>query len=300
MQQEAVENELASLLRKNSIPVIVMRGNDIAKEIYNDANCRTSSDIDFLIQRKNAVKADSILSQEGYKSEIKTPFKYCLSRIHHAAYRHSQNNMVIEMHWNFGLPYFFRLTSEEIWNEVIFTDSGQPRLSSEMIVIMLLIHHHSHSFRELKILVDILWALHKYKDEIDWYTFTNKLRKVGLIKTTQITLHQIQRLWNQSPDEIPSINTLEQAILTSGHKDPKFLKAYFRMDVDRDYHTQIYKDKLVSRFALDRRVMIILSFFKTVFPVPQAIKELYGDMRNWTLPFNYLRFIRWRVKEWTR
>jgi hypothetical protein len=208
--------------------------------------------------------------------------------------------MVIEMHWNFGLPYFFRLSSEEIWDDVIFTDSGKPRLSSEMIVIMLLIHHHSHSYRELKILVDILWALHKYKDEIDWYTFSNKLRKIGLIKTTQITLNQIQNLWKDSPDEILSIKTLEQAIQTSGHKDPKFLLSYFQMDVDRDYHPQVYKDKLVSRFALDRRAMIILSFVKTLFPVPQAIKELYGDMRNWTLPFNYLKFIRWRVKEWTR
>jgi len=43
----------------------------------------------------------------------------------------------------------------------------------------------------------------------------------------------------------------------------------------------------------------MLSYFKTLFPVPEAIKELYGDRRNFTLPLNYLRFIKWRVREWT-
>ena len=59
-----------------------------------------------------------------------------------------------------------------------------------------------------------------------------------------------------------------------------------------------YKDKLIERLALDRLSTTVLSYFRTLFPVPEAIKELYKDRRNWYLPFNYLKFIKWRVKEW--
>jgi hypothetical protein len=43
---------------------------------------------------------------------------------------------------------------------------------------------------------------------------------------------------------------------------------------------------------------MVFSFVKALFPVTKAIKALYDDKRNWTLPFNYLKFIRWRLKEW--
>ena len=53
MRQEAVEKEILQLLGAEQIPAIVMKGNEIAKEIYNDPNCLTSSDIDILIRKKS-------------------------------------------------------------------------------------------------------------------------------------------------------------------------------------------------------------------------------------------------------
>ena len=156
MQQEAIENEIFTILGKKKVPSVVIKGNKIAREIYDDPNCRASSDIDILIRREDAEKVDMILREAGYIAEADIPLIYCLSRIHHAIYYHPRNNMLIEIHWGFGVPYFFKLDSEEIWDEVIISDSGEARLSPEMLMFMLLIHHHSHSFRELKILVDIL------------------------------------------------------------------------------------------------------------------------------------------------
>ncbi len=200
VKQEAVENEIISLLRRRGIPAAVIKGNRIAKEIYDDLNCRTSADIDILIRRGDAIKVESVLSKAGYIGDSDIPLIYCLSRIHHTTYYHPQNNIPIEIHWRFGIPYFFKITSEEIWNEVIFADSGQARLTPEMLMIMLLIHHHSHSFRELKILVDILWSLYKYDNEIDWHKFAKRLRKIGLLKSTQIILSQVQSLWKETAE----------------------------------------------------------------------------------------------------
>jgi len=298
-QQEAIEKDIFSLLRNHDIPAVIMKGNEIAREIYDDPNCRSSVDIDILIRREEAVQVDSFLTGAGYAGDSKIPLIYCLSRIHHATYYQPRNHMYIEIHWNFGVPYFYELTSEEIWKEVFLTDAGERKLSSGMLLIMLLIHHHMHSFRELKILVDILWAFHKYGDKVDWQLFAQKIKKAGLSKTTLITLSQMNDLWKESVHEMEPVQALKQELENTGCRIPKFLLSYFKMDLDKEYHSRIYKDKLLARFALDRWPVIILSFPRTLFPVPEAIKEVYKDKRNWTLPYNYLRFIKWRIGDWT-
>ena len=95
-----------------------------------------------------------------------------------------------------------------------------------------------------------------------------------------------------------SIQILQHEIVRMECKVSSFLLSYFRMDLNKKYHSEIYKDKLIARLALDKWSTIILSYFKTLFPVPLAVKELFQDKRTWTLPFNYLRFIRWRIKDW--
>ncbi len=297
-RQEAIEKEITGLLRKERIQSVVIKGNDIAKEIYGDPNCRSSADIDLLIRQKDAFRVESVLLAAGYIGDVKIPLKYCLYRIHHATYYHPEQHVPVEIHWNFGVPYFFRLTSEEIWNHVVIDDSGRYRLTPEMLLIMLLIHHHTHSFRELKILVDILWALYRYEKEINWKDFGKRLDSTGLAKTTLLTLKQIMDFW-------PEVNAFEPVdILLSSlekrTKVPGFLISYFRMELDRDYNRSIYKDKLFARLALDRWSQIIFSYFRTLFPPAEAIRQLYGDKGVLFLPINYLRFITWRVRDWIR
>jgi len=299
IKQEAIEKDIIFLLQKKDIPAIIIRGNEIAREIYGEPYSRNSTDVDILIKLSDALLVDSILTDNKYSRNDSLPLKFWFHRLHHAVYYHPETNDIIEVHWNFGIPSFFRLSSEEIWSEVISGDAGQDKLSPEMLVIMLLMHHHMHAFRELRILVDILWALHKYEGIIDWYTFALKLKNIGLIKTTQITLNQIQSLWKEISKEMISIQTLQQAINNTGYRKRKFLLNYFHLDIRKNYQSRFYEDKVMARLALDKWSTIMLSYFKTLFPVPEAIKELYGDRRNFTLPLNYLRFIKWRVREWT-
>jgi hypothetical protein len=242
---------------------------------------------------------DALLKKQGYACMEKTPVKYCFNHIHHAAYNHSGKSSVVEIHWNFGVPYFFGLTSDDIWEKTLRTGSGEYRLLPEMQLILLLVHHHSHSFRELKILVDILWALNRFEHDIDWNAFAGRIEKIGLVKTAMISLNQIRSLWDETDNNIPAVRALEKGLGHRGNRLPKFLTTYFRMDLERETPYSLYKDKFIARFALDGWSRIGMSFLKTLIPAPVAIKELYGDYRNLTLPLNYLRFLSWRIKEWT-
>lgn len=297
MRQEAVEKELLGLLRKNGITAINFKGNAIAKDIYQDPNCRTSVDIDFLIKQSDAPRVDEIMSQAGYSRTNDKPVAFWLSRLHHAVYIHPKTRHIIEMHWNFAIPYLFNLSSEEIWEDVIDADTGEARLSPEMMLISLLIHHWIHAFSELKILLDIIWTLYTYKNEIDPYLFSRRLRKIGLVKTTRLSLNQMQDIFQESLKEIRVFPILKDE-LKSGYKTSELLLSFFKIDIEKSDLKQQNKGNLIIRFALDRWSIIIFSFVKTLLPFPNAIKELYNDRRNWFLPFNYLRFLAWRMKRW--
>jgi hypothetical protein len=296
MQQEAVEKEIVALLGGQGIPSVVVRGNRIAQELYNDPNCRTSSDIDILIRMSDALHADSVLSMAGYQRNDSLPLKFWFYRIHHAVYRYPETDHLIEVHWNFGIPSFFRISSEEIWDEVVSADSGRYKLSPGMLVIMLLMHHYMHAFRELRILVDILWALYKYEDMIDWHKLALEVKKIGLTKSTLITLNQIGSLWAETSRLMKSVQTLQQELEGTGCSVPKMLLNYFQMDIREKYQPRLFKDKVMPRLALDKWPVIIFSYLKTLLPVPGAIRELYDSKSKWTLPYDYLRFIKWRLK----
>ena len=168
-----------------------------------------------------------------------------------------------------------------------------------MTIAMLLIHHHTHSFRELKILVDVLWALHKNDGSMDWGKLTCRLKEIGLAKTTIISLHQLETLW---PEEagLRAVKFLKQGMKDLGCSCSRCLLSYFRIDVQRTVPYNAYHERLMARFALDDWRTILLSFLTVLVPIPEAISALYNDRRFWTLPINYLRYIIWRVREWTR
>jgi hypothetical protein len=154
-----------------------------------------------------------------------------------------------------------------------------------------------HCFREFRILTDVLWALYKYEKAIDWKMFVRKIERIGLIKTTRITLSQMKDLWGETINEMEAIRILREELHTTKKESPKLI-SYFEMDLDREYLFESTKDKLMARFALDCISTISQSFVKLLFPLPEVIKELYEDRRRWMLPFNYMKFIKWRVKEW--
>jgi putative nucleotidyltransferase-like protein len=298
MQQETIEKEIVSLFSSKDIPSIVIKGNRIAKDIYNDPNCRNSSDIDILIKQSDVHSADKILSEKGFKRPDKNPIGFWISRLHHAQYRHPNWKDFIEIHWHFGIPGFFNLNSAQIWHEIKQNNSGQLRLSPEMTFILLLMHHHMHAFRDLKILLDIVWAAHAYEREIRWTRLPEKLRSIGLVKTTKIALKQARSLWGNDFFKGSELWRFKAEMEKMHPKVPGFLNAYFKLQVeDRNLH-QIKKDDIFFRFALDHWLTILFSFLKTAFPFPDAIKQLYDDQRNWRLPKNYLRFVKWRLEEW--
>lgn len=296
VKQESIENDIISSLKHKNIPSLVIKGNAIAREVYNDLNCRSSSDIDILIRREDAFLVDKILLNSGYERETDIPFRYSFYHLHHAGYLYPKYNIHIEIHWHFGLQHSKRLTPHDIWQGVIYDESGIYRLSPEMMLILLFLHHHHHAFRELKVLVDIFWALYKYRSIINPNSFVQKLKRHGILKIAFISLKQIMSIWHDAVQEFQFLVDIHRDLENAGCRVPLFLSSYFMMQSDKGHHSNL-KDRFMTRLTHDNQTDIVLSYLRSILPHPEAIKGLYEDRRLWKLPMNYLRFIIWRIKE---
>ncbi|MDM7987665.1 MAG: nucleotidyltransferase family protein [Smithella sp.] len=297
LRQEATEKNVVTTLGRESISVCIIKGNEIARIIYEDPNCRSSVDIDVLVRQGDVTKADFLLRAAGYKPE-ETSLEYLMLHKQHAVYQDPAHGNMIELHWHFGIPYFFKLSSMAMWKEVIIEKDGRGHLSPEMFLILLLIHHHNHSFSEFKILVDLLWAFNKYDEVINWDSFAAKLKKFGLTRATLISISQMEGLWQDDVLRLQSIGKLKLSLTAMDCKVPEYLISYFKFNLDRSSGLTL-RDKIAGRFALDGLRTTFLSYLKTACPPPDAIQSFYHCKSSLMLPVNYLRFILWRVKHWT-
>ena len=290
--QEAAEAGVKTLLGEHGIECLVIKGNAISRQIYEAGYFRVSSDIDILIREEDIFRADDLLRSSGYLREEQSALAFRARRLHHAVYFDPAGHAV-ECHWNFGIPGFFDLSSAEIWQEVIFEDGVPARLSQEMTIILLLMHHYMHFFRDLWVLVDILHALSRYGESIDQEVFGRRLLKIGLVRTSIIALDQITDLWGEAA--IGDLNQLTQSLKIRAV--PRYLLYYFRINMEQEAFTQSRMDRFFARLALDRLSVMAGSFMKIFLPGPKVIMAYYGDNRHWILPYNYCRFILWRLRD---
>ena len=299
MRQEALEKDVVAAFSKRGIPTCIIKGNEIARSIYDDPNCRSSADIDVLIRTSDLINADKILCENGFMRQDSLPLPFWIGRLHHAVYSSARKICLLELHWDFGYPLYFNLTPDEIWNGVVGSDTEGYSLAPESMVVLLFMHHFRHGFRDFKILVDILWSFHRYDGIINWQEFAGKLKKIGLIKTAIIILDQLDSLWHLSDGRLESFKSLRKQLESLPIHTPKFLLRYFKIDIEKEYKTSGALDMEMSKLVLDKKSKVLYSFVKILFPRPHDIMAFYPETGNWMLPFNYLRFICWRITKWT-
>lgn len=298
MRQEAVEKGVMAVLARERIMACIIKGNTLARTIYEDLNCRSSADIDLLVRTGDLAAADKLLGEMGFLRHDSLPLNFVTKRLHHLVYSNDEKCIPIELHWDFGYPLYFNLTPDEIWKGVRGNEREGYFLTPENTVIMLLMHHFRHGFRELKILVDILWSFYRYEKMIDWRNFAGTLRKFGMIKTTVIILQQLDDLWGLRKDKLESLNILRQQMDVLPERPAKFLLRYFRINLEAKETGTL--DMQMSKLVLDKKTNVLYSFAKIFFPKPQEIEAFYPGTGKWMLPVNYMRFIFWRVKRGRR
>lgn len=98
--------ELAPVFGAQQIRPLLYKGLDFQDRYYSKERLRSFSDLDIIVDRNDALRADCILRSAGYLPwSANLPLAYYLRFHLHAAYSHPGWPMPVELHWSLDSPY---------------------------------------------------------------------------------------------------------------------------------------------------------------------------------------------------
>jgi hypothetical protein len=168
---------ILSLFNSHKIPVIVLKGAYLAKEIYPKIGLREMVDIDLLVPDDKVEQAAKLLEILDYQSirDYDVSLEVEKSSGHQLPpFRKSFALPVIEIHWTICDPnetYQFDLT--ELWQRAKNTDFfGETALALAPEDLMLHLCHHASYHHKFNIgvrpLCDLARIIEHFQDQLDW------------------------------------------------------------------------------------------------------------------------------------
>jgi hypothetical protein len=153
---------LFALLEARSISALTFKGPALAAALYGDASVRAFSDIDFLIHRRDAVRARDVVLQAGYHLH-KTPLDEHGfpqdRRMYEYTFMRDDGQAMVELHWRLTPPRLrASLDLEHLGGRhqrVPLNGTRVPTLAAEDALLVLCIHGDKHQWGLLKWILDV-------------------------------------------------------------------------------------------------------------------------------------------------
>ncbi|WP_276353957.1 nucleotidyltransferase domain-containing protein [Cohnella caldifontis] len=166
---KAEGDRVVAALDDRGIPAMVLKGARLSERLYGNAGVRSTSDIDLLVKPEDLLAAGEIVRALGYESlppDRKSPY-------------HTEFTMPmpaggldfhVELHWHLVKPDFFRLDCLPLWERAtrVAPYGRVYELSAADLFYTLCLHGAKHGMSSLKHVLDIVAALRRYPDEIEF------------------------------------------------------------------------------------------------------------------------------------
>ena len=238
-----IYSELSKILnqaKNNDIPIIVLKGADLAESLYTTIALRPMKDLDVFIKIEDVYKVHDLLIQLGWKSKQELEYIDHLLKTDYNL-KYEKPRLPIDLH--FKVP---ELSDLNIWANVTSIKIGLTDtlvLKPEILLIFLCYHFYEHTRRELKAEIikfyDIILVLRKYREDINWdyliqMAFTNKCENIiyhileiinsefgedipvyilNKLKSIKYTVQIRKGLYNTPPDFLYALNPIRKIVL---------------------------------------------------------------------------------------
>lgn len=169
---------IARALRERGIPVIALKGLQLAELVYRDISLRPMGDLDILVPLAQVEPAVATLLTLEYESENSLPGGYDV------ALTHRRLGILVEVHWALAQPtepYIPRI--EDIWRLAVpvrLGDADAHVMAPEFLLLHVCVHlayHHLFAF-DLRALCDIAEIVRAYP-ALDWAVVIDQCRRHG-------------------------------------------------------------------------------------------------------------------------
>jgi hypothetical protein len=265
--------QLIQKLKKEKVPVIILKGAALCETIYPHTGIRAFCDLDILIHKKDTPKVIETLKQLDYS------ISHTHAQHHFSAFQKSGRTLPLEVHWNLlndASPfqkYAFKLSMDKFWQEAVPLEiSGTEALwlSPEHQLIYLSAHMLKEGYSHRKWLLDIYYLLEFYKGKMDWQKLLEDCREFQTTRPVYYVLSTLDELfhWDEKNEgwlnrkvlqelKPRRVNWIEKSILDRLLKN-KPINSYF-------YRFFLYV------FAIERltdKMKALLSLLKYTFQLP--------------------------------
>ncbi len=196
--------KLLATLKDNNVPVILLKGNSIAKEIYGDYDYKQMNDVDLLFKKESLDQLQKIYQHSGYLTIGalgKNPRSQEKFSHHWPLYFNHDLTLFVGTHWNLINPLSdIQIDANDLWKRAEpLTYEGYEiyRLSKEDFVHHLCIHLSPYKVGA-KELADIYNSLAHWKS-FNWNLFGEIVAKAKSIDAVYRALSLSQNLLFLNP-----------------------------------------------------------------------------------------------------
>ena len=196
---------IISIFHQQKIPLILLKGAYMAKNVYGDIGLRPMQDLDIMCRREDRMAAEKILSELGYRqlafgfeATLKTPFDD--TTFYPPAEK--KKDVHIDLHVDpFSKLRLDPALAESIWESALPLSPENPQLftlSPEYQLLHLCHHLHKHLVSGnimLYWLSDIHETIKRYQGRINWDTFLSIAYERGIGVEVRDILHLVETHW---------------------------------------------------------------------------------------------------------
>ena len=166
--------KVIELLNQEGIAVVPFKGPILAESCYGHLGLREFGDLDLLVHKRDAPRAEALLLHEGFRppngltSAQKAAIYKSGSHLH---LLRDSDNTHLEIHWNIVMGYLFPgFDDERLWGRLEKASIGGKAvstLSAEDLLLVFCLHEAAHVWERLEWICDTS-ELIRCNEDLDW------------------------------------------------------------------------------------------------------------------------------------
>ena len=199
--------KVLKILRRNSIPVIVLKGAHLAELVYGNRALRFVGDMDLLVKKDDVMRVDALLLEMGCTTTVHNRI---VGKDNNAfAYLMQKRDVKLDIHWSILSSIFpFTIDTDGQWERsrpVLIAGVDAAVLCPEDLLLHLCLHAGcDHVFEPgLKLFCDISEILQHDGGGMDWGLVQRRTHEWGIEKCVYLTLKLTRELLGVAlPEEL--------------------------------------------------------------------------------------------------
>jgi hypothetical protein len=178
--------ELVHAFEAADILAVPYKGPALSAQLYGDATLRTSRDLDVLVRRGDAVRAQALLIGRGYRPEtpqgeaeeaFRRRSRYSETFLKDGSFR-------VELHWAFtnqdvGFPLELDALSPRL-GRIALGGGEVPTFAAEDLLLILCVHGAKHRWSRLEWITGVAELIRR--SSIDWTDAVARARELGSLR----------------------------------------------------------------------------------------------------------------------